>query len=131
MIFSVRCDGWTRRPERDSVTIRALTVALAEHNRANVHNGPEPKVPPLYQSGVRYAEETGDGIVMLDVIAVFSDGFSDCKNLVAWRMAEHKNAGVPCDVGITWQRDDSGFWLYHVFLHLSSSIEDPSKILGM
>lgn len=105
-------------------------------------------VPPLYLSGVRYEEDPPGHEDWRDCYKVLERGKGDCDNLVAWRCAELRVAGVDCEPVLKWQWLSSadliaagyprkhtprkGVWLVHCLVRFpDGSIEDPSKILGM
>lgn len=104
-----------------------------------------PTIPPLYQSGVRYARESrlmGDGreVAALDPVSgtveerfnhlsrVIEIGAGDCDDLACWRAAELQvRAGIPARAVPV--RSDSG---WHVVVALpDGATEDPSAMLGM
>lgn len=89
-------------------------------------------LPSLYRSGVkfRHAPEHGSGREWFSSpLATFRRGFGDCDQLVIWRIAELRAAGVPASCRAIWignslhvqvrRRKGSRKW-----------IEDPSVILG-
>ena len=104
-------------------------------------------VPPLYQSGVRYAEDDAGREDWRDVYAILKRGRGDCDNLVAWRTAELRVAGVAADPVIKWRHipynlavklyppnmiSPNGLWMVHCCVRLpDGTIEDVSKNLGM
>lgn len=109
---------------------------------------PTEEIPPLYDSGVVYREEAPGHEDWLDAPAVVSQGHADCEDLAAYRAAELRVAGYPCEPVIKWQwipRDmmirqgypadklpDRGVWMVHCCVrYADGSVEDPSKILGM
>lgn len=109
---------------------------------------PAEEIPPLYQSGVRYREEAPGHEDWLDAPAVVRQGHADCEDLAAYRAAELRVAGYPCEPVIKWQwipremmirqgyppekLPDRGVWMVHCCVRfLDGSVEDPSKILGM
>ncbi len=105
-------------------------------------------IPPLYASGVYYAEEPPGREDWLDCLAVLRQGFADCEDLAAYRAAELRVHGIAAEAVLKWQwipRDimiaqgypadklpSRGVWLVHCLVRFpDGSIEDPSKILGM
>lgn len=124
--------GWdVRDPARICRSIDALVMALAEHNAEYLRRY---WVPPLYLSGVRYkAQEDVD--VFMDAAAVYRDKVSDCKNLVAWRIAEIVTfEGIPAGaLTFSQEVEDERFpYFFHVVVIRGDGIiEDPSRVLGM
>lgn len=89
-----------------------------------------PNIPPLYYSGVVYhlmpPRQAWDTTPIL-----LNRGFSDCKSLVATRIAECRRAG---QVAIPVFRNVTDGWgtMYHILiLHGDGRWECPSRILGM
>lgn len=129
--ISFRFDGWSiDDPQQMSRTIDELVMALADHNRDVMMRVP---LPPLYAAGVRYKAQRED--VFMDAPAVFHDGHSDCKNLVAWRIAELALQGMPAGATTFWQYRESAkgfpYWFHVVVVRGDGFIEDPSAALGM
>ena len=90
------------------------------------------KLPPLYRAGVRYIREE-DTEIWKDAVHVLEDGFGDCEDLAAWRVAELRNNHKTARPYIRYRVDpQSGVYIYHVMVQRGDgSLEDPSKILGM
>ena len=105
-------------------------------------------IPPLYVSGVYYAEEPPGHEDWLDCLAVLKQGYADCEDLAAYRAAELRVSGVDAEAVLKWQwvpreimiaqgypqksLPSRGVWLVHCLVRYpDGSIEDPSKILGM
>ena len=69
-------------------TLLQLLDALVKTNRSELRtsriNGR--KIPPLYKAGVRYAREQGTE-EWKDCVNVLLDGYGDCEDLAAWRVA--------------------------------------------
>lgn len=94
--------------------------------------------PSLYKSGIYY-KTTPPATEWHDIPSLLRDGFGDCKDLVAYRVAELRSQGIECKPCIKWKMDKivmngklSPILLIHVMvLHRDNSIEDPSAILGM
>lgn len=80
-----------------------------------------PRTPPLYLSGVRYVETP----VWKDVPALLRSGFGDCKSLVAWRIAELRNAGRAAFVHVILS-SDLGRDTFHITARTIEGVEDPS-----
>ena len=104
--------------------------------------------PPLYASGVRYKEDAPGHEDWCDCYVVLQRGTADCDQLVSWRIAELRAAGIDAQPYIKWQKipksmmlsmghpshlvPDVGVDMVHVQVQFPDGhIEDPSKILGM
>lgn len=101
-----------------------------------------PKIPLIYNSGVRYFHDGNDDPWM-DVLSILSAhraaladnsrAIVDCEDLACWRAAELRvRFGV--DANPTWIRRmrSDGKQLIHIFVRLpNGSFEDPSRIMGM
>jgi len=108
--------------------------------------------PPLYASGVRYQEDPPgkenwrDCFAILAYVAATGRGV-DCDQLICWRVAELRSAGIAAEPVIKWQHipaavarrlyptmkiPDDGLWMIHCCVRFpDGSIEDTSKNLGM
>lgn len=115
---------------------RALQLALwflIHQNELYLQHHPE--TPPLYRSGVRYAEEPFGYESWPNIPVILRRGAGDCEDLVAWRVAELRAQGIPARP--SWNfRDLSGphgeYRLYHIRAWIPGvGFEDPSRILGM
>lgn len=110
-------------------------------------------VPPLYSSGVRYADETtflkypcGRYEDFASIPAILARGLGDCDDLAPWRCAELRKLGFRANIRIQWRRYPSGK-MFHIVVRRFGSvpdfdprymvrdgntvIEDPSRALGM
>jgi hypothetical protein len=113
--------------ERGNVLRHAVEVFAL----ANVLYLRRVRTPLLYEAGVRYID-TGDE--WRDVPAVLAGRGGDCKDLVAWRVAELRVRGRQAWPRIILTQDPSEAteWLYHVVVQFpGGAFEDPSRILGM
>lgn len=91
-----------------------------------------PTVGPMYQYRLRYVQDHPDYARWKDFVQVIREGVGDCKDLVAWRVAELWHQGIDAHVVSSIQRQDNGDILYHVQIQLpDGTIEDPSVKLGM
>jgi Transglutaminase-like superfamily len=102
-------------------------------------------IPPLYASGVYYEEDPAGREDWRDVFSVLARGKGDCDNLVCWRVAELRVAGIAAEPVIKWQHipaemseqlgypcGPDGLWMVHCCVRFpDGSIEDTSKNLGM
>lgn len=115
--------------------------------------GMGPMIPPLYATGIRYQEDKPgeenwrDVYAILEHVAKTGRGI-DCDQIVCWRVAELRVAGVAAEPVIKWQHltrpiaiqigypakliPEDGLWLVHCCVRFpDGAIEDTSKILGM
>ena len=129
---------WTRPSKILALCIREALEALILANRLylRLHH-----VPPLYESGVRYEEEPAGQPYedFSSIPVVLSRGWADCYDVVAWRVAELRQAGENAKVRLKWQPDVARqARMYHVLVRRGivgpdgkGVIEDPSLLLGM
>lgn len=112
--------------------ISSLVCGMAAANAVIMRAG---KVPPLYESGIRYRQDPPGREVWLDCKAMLQIRFTDCNNLVAYRIGELSLLGRKAYPVVTYQRNGRGGYTYHVTLvettGESAREEDPSAILGM
>lgn len=111
--------------------IEAILEGLAGANAEYLAAHPE--TPYLYESGVRY-EDDSDAVLdeWRDIPTVLEYGSGDCDDLVPWRIAELWRQGIPARAIAHLQRDDDGGILFHAFIRVSGNqTEDPSERLGM
>jgi hypothetical protein len=88
-------------------------------------------LPTLYASGVRYRKDRPGRERWKDAIALLRTGFGDCKDLVAWRIAELWRDGEQADIVSELERLP-GELVFHVSIRRANGrIEDPSILLGM
>ena len=120
-------------------------------NQKRVALGVEELLPPLYASGIYYQEDPAGHEDWRDVHAIL-DRFKrtglgvDCDQLVCWRVAELRVAGIQAEPVIKWQHLEQGqasslgykkipgdgLWLIHCCVRYpDGTIEDTSKNLGM
>ncbi len=114
---------------RDAVLhllIEALAAANAGHLRLH------PETPWLFESGVRYVEDDAGLERWTDVPETIARGAGDCKDLVAWRLAEirvrERESALPV---VRFERVGDRV-KFHVVVHrMGGRVEDPSRVLGM
>ena len=101
------------------------------------------RYPKLYESGVVYRREDRTEN-WLDIPHVLKAGWGDCEDLVFWRVAELRKAGVKAAPFAKWRRVN-GVFKYHAlvrrfgpgrdhfgrWVNSKSWLEDPSRRLGM
>lgn len=107
--------------------LRLLVEALAQADAYYLARVP---TPLLYESGVRYADA---GDEWRDVPALLRLKVGDCKDLVAWRVAELRRAGRAAWPRIVLMQSEErpDYYLYHVIVETPRGFEDPSRELGM
>jgi hypothetical protein len=93
-------------------------------------------VPPLYSSGVRYAEEpwNKDGARVeefADIPTVLARKWGDCDDLAPWRCAELRAQGEAAKIRISWKPTRLGRLFHVVVRRADGRVEDPSRVLGM
>jgi hypothetical protein len=125
----------------------AINVHHIRRSHLRAAAGLGPPIPPLYESGVRYSEDKPGREDWRDVYTILQRGYGDCDNVVGWRCAELRVAGIAAEPVIKWQhipRDIAtalgyganvgadGLWMVHCCVRYpDGTIEDPSKRLGM
>ena len=89
------------------------------------------RLPPLYQSDVRYQFEPQHGTGIEEFALpeqVFQRKWGDCDDLVIYRVAELTAAGEPATVVVTWPEGTGNL---HVMVRRGNGqLEDPSILLG-
>lgn len=110
-------------------------------------------IPPLYASGLYYQEDPAGREDWRDAPAIIQNlknngRGADCDQIICWRVAELRCAGIAAEPVIKWQHLDhatavgcgypskmlpkDGLWLVHCCVRFpDGSIEDTSKNLGM
>ena len=95
----------------------------------------KPSLPPLYRSGVYYQQEPQGVEDWCDIGEVMRQGFADCEDLAAWRVAELRvRHGINARPYVKKPRVIRGgrVLMYHIQVLLPDGrIEDPSRRLGM
>jgi hypothetical protein len=133
-----------------SAQARSLLEFVVLQNRWLMHT--QPRIPPLYQSGVRFRMQPWAARVQhfATCVQVLQRGWSDCGPLGAWRVAEVQEAAIASghpelvkDIGLHIYcriRDRDGLHaglgdrakirIFHVqVIHPNGAIEDPSRLL--
>jgi hypothetical protein len=123
---------WTRPSKILALCIKEALEALILANQLylRLHHA-----PALYESGIRYEEEPAGQPYedFSSIPVVISRGWGDCDDVVAWRIAELRQAGESAKVRLKWEPDlTRAVRMYHVMVRRADgSIEDPSLLLGM
>lgn len=89
------------------------------------------ELPPLYKSGVKYVSQDPRACAMRSPKEVHERTGGDCKQLVIWRIAELRNAGVKATPRIIWLTEAEKLTAHAQVRHPNGEIEDPSHSLGM
>lgn len=123
---------WLKPSKILALVIREALEAVIMTNRLYLRLH---KVPPIYESNIRYEEEPANQPYeeFAAIPVVLAKGWGDCDDLCCWRIAELRNAGENAKVRLKWQFDPMrGTRMYHVLVRRSNGqVEDPSKRLGM
>jgi hypothetical protein len=90
-----------------------------------------PNTVPLYDSGVYYRQEKPGEEDFFDIPMVLRQGYADCEDLAAWRVAEYLSVGQQASPMVTYELYDNGDIDFHVRVLTAYGVEDPSRILGM
>lgn len=105
----------------------------------------------MYETGIRYKFEPAQPITMKGIPTIVANGGSDCKNLVAWRLAElWRDELLLPPIGYGRQMSSlKTYWksysptsrIFHAEIRLPTllpngkpnpeTVEDPSRFLGM
>lgn len=123
-----------------------LLWALTEANCDWLEDPENAGAPYLYESGVYYKrviDECQEDDDWADIPSCLHNGYADCEDFVAWRVAELRvRWGVEAEIGFR-RYDDGDNWLYHVFVILPRGcttefsrpgadgrhVEDPSQVM--
>jgi hypothetical protein len=89
------------------------------------------KLPPLYKAGVKYIRQPPQACAFRPPKDVAERKGGDCKQLVLWRIAELRNAGVKATPRIIWLNGKDGLRAHAQVRLPDGTIEDPSQTLGM
>jgi hypothetical protein len=112
------------------VVLRLLVEALAAANTGYLRLHPE--APWLYASGVSYAEDDDEREGWTDLSETLARGVGDCKDLVAWRLAElrvrEREAALPL---VSFARRGHHVKFHVVVRRADGRLECPSRELGM
>lgn len=86
-------------------------------------------IPSIYTIRPRYRIEKKER--WKDLVAVITDKTGDCKDFVAWRLAELRKAGYGARAESVVQRRKNSL-LFHTFIRYDDGrLEDPARELGM
>lgn len=144
--FILRGCSASRDPSLPDRAIGHLLEALASWNcdllRSERRAGRP--LPPVYQSGVRYAREREwirlpngslelEGLEdWIDALEAVRRGQADCEDLACWRAAELRLAGHPRARVVFNVAPGRTGRLFHILVDRGDGeLEDPSRALGM
>jgi hypothetical protein len=116
-------------PQVMAYLIGSWVEALAKTNLVYLQVYPD--TIALYDSDVYYQQERFGEEDFFDIPTVLQQGFADCEDLAAWRMAEYWSTGNYAAPHISWTEFSDGDIEFHVQVMTPNGIEDPSAILGM
>lgn len=86
-------------------------------------------IRPLYEVRPRY--QVGGSEQWKDIGAVLRDGWGDCKDFTAWRLAELRKRGIRARAESIVERQRKRL-LFHTYVRYADGrTEDPARILGM
>lgn len=114
----------------DKDAAAALLIQLFELNMARAQREAK-ALPPLYNSGVKYVSQDPRACAFRTPKEVAERKGGDCKQLVLWRIAECRNAGIHCTPRIIWLNASEKLQAHALVRHPDGSVEDPSYNLGM
>ena len=116
-------------PEVMAGLIVAWVEALAKTNLVYLQLFPD--TIALYDSDVYYKMERVGEEDFFDIPTVLEQGYADCEDLAAWRIAEYWFEGYYAAPLVTWTEYDNGDIEFHVQVNTSFGVEDPSLVKGM
>ncbi len=116
-------------PDTMAYLITSWIEALAKTNYVYLQMYPD--TVALYDSGVYYREEPFGEEDFFDIPTVLQQGFADCEDLAAWRVAEYWSVGLSATPLVSWDVFRNGDVLFHVRVQTPYGLEDPSAALGM
>ena len=115
---------------------RDIDIALAATVIVNLHQMRARRLPPLYQSGVRYQQEQCLSAAVpescerfLTAEQLLAERVGDCDDLSAYRVGELIHTGEDPKARAIVVRP--GFGYHAIVMRGDGSIEDPSQLLGM
>jgi hypothetical protein len=127
--FRLRSFGAMAGPVRETV-LRLLLEALVAEDMAYLTA--HPATPTLRQSGVRYVEDLPWREEWKDIPETLARRAGDCKDLVAWRLAELRLSGERAATARVTVYEVGARVINHITVCRSDGrIEDPSREQGM
>jgi len=92
VVLDLRPDWVSSKPNQEdndrdfARCLAALVHAEAEHCLVILEHHPD--IKGLYETGLKYVTEPAQPLIIKSIPTIAEEGGSDCKNLVAWRLAE-------------------------------------------
>lgn len=115
-------DGADTRAQAD--VFAAFVESLVEVNRATLRV--RRSIPLLYQSRIAFQEDPR----WQDVTSMLSTGYGDCKDLVAWRLAELRELNrVEARLHVVFSKAGDTDVFHMQVLHPTGHLEDPTSII--
>ena len=114
--------------------VAELVEFVARQNRYLIRRFGRRRIPPLYDSGVLYRVDPWDDAFQhfADCLTVLQRGYSDCKSLVPYRLADlrEENPHEHYSAHVYPRRLRTGGTCLHVQVRMpDGQIEDPSRFL--
>lgn len=111
-----------------SETLAQVQAAVSGLVLVNLAQLETVKLPPLYESGVRYKMEKPGHEQWQTIVELFGNKSGDCEDLCAARCAQLRHAGENASINVKLVRNG----LMHIRVRRGNGdLEDPSKLLGM
>lgn len=107
--------------------IEAMTEGLAHVNSVLLDFFP--KIPGIYAFRPKYRVDGKEQ--WKDIGVIITERYGDCKDFVAWRLAELWRQGVSAKAEAILERHKNRLQ-FHVFIRYGNgTVEDPARELGM
>lgn len=128
VVLDIEIGSTEAEKERAALEIcQCIEVAMSRARR-EIRSG---RIPPLHKSGVKYVPQDSRACALRPPSEVLKRQGGDCKQLVLWSIAEHREAGVNSKPRIIWLADKKGLRAHAQERMPDGSINDPSFNLGM
>lgn len=88
-------------------------------------------LPPIYEVTPRLRYKVSAKESWKDIGAVLRDGWGDCKDFTAWRLAELRRMGIQARAESIVQRIGRTLKFHTYVRYQNGNVEDPAKFLGM
>jgi hypothetical protein len=137
----MRVGAKAAKPSAVMKLARACLEVLVASNRLAMRDARRrgKPIPKLYESGIRYQREPwGNVEEFADAITLLKRKWGDCDDLVAYRVAELREAGEHAKIRLYRRKNKRGTNTVHCQVRRAPSaqfpkgrIEDPSRFLGL